>query len=82
MYSAGIDFGGTSTKLALVGADGRLLARRDVPARPDGDADRLFGELAAILAGMAGQAGLPFPRRAVPASAWPASSMFPRDASS
>jgi glucokinase len=61
MYSAGIDFGGTSTKLALVGADGRLLSRLGVPARPDADADPLFNELAAILAGMAAQAGLPFP---------------------
>ena len=61
MYSAGVDFGGTSTKLALVSAGGRLLARRDVPAQPEAAPGALVALLAANLAEMAAHSGLPFP---------------------
>ncbi len=56
MHSAGIDFGGTSTKLALIEDDGRVLAFRRVAGRPSGSLEVVFGVLAAALARMAAEA--------------------------
>jgi glucosamine kinase len=59
----GLDVGGTATRWALAGPDGRLLARGHTPgwtalqlARPEGRAEaaRSLGEVAAALAAMAG----------------------------
>lgn len=61
MYSAGIDFGGSSTKLALVGRDGRVHAFRRVAGAPGGDLDRVFAALREALAAMAAEALLEFP---------------------
>lgn len=61
VYSAGIDFGGTSTKLALVARDGRVCASRRLAGPPGGDLDRVFACVREALGAMAGEAGLPFP---------------------
>jgi glucokinase len=61
MYSAGIDLGGTSTKLALLASDGRILSAGEVRSRPGPEPGRLFEELAQRLAAMAASGGLRFP---------------------
>ncbi|MDR3718210.1 MAG: ROK family protein [Bryobacteraceae bacterium] len=60
-YSAGIDLGGTSTKVGLVSADGRILAEDRTPAIPGEPLPELFNRLRLNIAQMARAAHLPYP---------------------
>lgn len=61
MYSAGIDLGGSSTKLALVASDGRMLTAAEAQPQPGDDPRSLFEIFARRLGQMATAQGLDFP---------------------
>lgn len=61
MYSAGIDLGGTSTKLGLVSVAGGILAEERQPAIPGEPLPQLFLRLRRDLERMTGAAHLPYP---------------------
>src|ERR1035438_10189022 len=61
MYSAGIDLGGTWTKLGLVSVTGRILAEERQPANPGEPLPPLFRRLRQDLERMAGAQHLPYP---------------------
>jgi glucokinase len=63
VYRIGVDLGGTSTKIALVGSDGRILAHcRQASARGQ-DARLFFRLIRAALEELAAAAGQPYPPR-------------------
>lgn len=61
MYSAGVDLGGTLTKVALVGADGQILGHRRQASAHGRSPAVVFEAVRADLEAMAREAGLPYP---------------------
>ncbi len=61
MYSAGIDLGGSWTKLGLVSVSGGILAKERQPAIPGEPLPQLLGRLRRDLERMAGAEHLPYP---------------------
>jgi glucokinase len=60
-FSAGIDLGGTFTKLALADMDGNVLARETTPSMTGASAQDLLANARRILESMCSRANLPYP---------------------
>lgn len=60
-YSAGIDLGGTFTKLALVGSDGIVLSHKKVPSLIGAPVEDLLSQLRCMLEEMCAGLNLPYP---------------------
>ncbi len=61
MHAAGIDIGGTFTKIALVSADGRIIKSDRVNTLPEAGVERTFAALRPAIEAMSAAAGLPYP---------------------
>jgi glucokinase len=61
MHAAGIDIGGTLTKIALVSADGHIIKSDRVNTVAEAGAERSFAALRPAIEAMSVAAGLPYP---------------------
>jgi len=61
MYGAGIDIGGTYTKIALVSPDGQVIKSNRVNTVPEAGAESAFIGLRPVVEEMSKAAGLPYP---------------------
>lgn len=61
VYSAGVDLGGTLTKVALVSLAWSILQIRRLPTVSQGHPKSAIAEIANVLERMAEQSGIPFP---------------------
>jgi glucokinase len=61
MHAAGIDIGGTFTKIALVSADGHIIKSDRVNTVAEAGAERSFAALRPVIEAMSVAAGLPYP---------------------
>lgn len=60
-FSAGIDLGGTFTKLALVDLDGKILDREKIPSMLGASPEDLLGDVRRTLESMCSRTYLPYP---------------------